>query len=106
MGNGQVSVFLDSQLRMHLKATAIRLDVTLSDLIRSYVRQGLDGQETEPAPVVTREMLERALIALFGIEQMAVMTLDRVRAEHEDGRTLLTRVSTEALDKTAALMDP
>ena len=101
----QICVRVPRLLKKRLQAAAGRRQLPMSEFLRQLLTVAADNLELGIQLRADGLVLERVLIALFGIEQMAVMTLDRVRAKHEDGRALLTQVSTEALNKTAQLMD-
>ena len=101
----QICVRVPEVLKIRLEAAAGRRQLPMSEFLRQMLTVLVDNLELGIQMHAHGDVLKRMLVAVFSLEQLAVMTLDRVRDKSVDGRSLLLEISQEAFKRTAELME-
>ena len=109
MSSSQISVAVDQWLRDRLRISAARQNMTVSELVRVFIRDGLD-RPNEPQVVLSYETLEEIMIAIFDSEELIVrMYMEPSRPQKPDEkmrRKIVGAAEGRARKKVTELLGP
>ena len=107
MSSGQISVQIRPRLEGRLSAAASRMEKSVSELVRMFVTEGLDRLEGGGTNPISEPVLERILMSLFQLEEMAARSFDPTSADRlskEIRVNALDGVSDRARERAKKLM--